>query len=251
MVCNVLIETKNPFLSNIKILISIPSFDFQIDEFQIFFLIDYLGNMNIGNNKLSQETSSDSNAQNEEKKEIENFMKKISGDIKEEKPVIEDENMKYIRKRMEEFDQKVKKMQKESRYLKFVKSYSLAFNNQRLFNNFDQIANNKKTLQVLLDFREFKFTIKKNYTDFTTEDYLIYDQQLFNIEYFIDENGNMSVTLTIKNIGLFDNDKEEVNELPIDEDDEEDEKNIINSININTSQKKHFKKNVIKKILFV
>ena len=151
-------------------------------------------------------------------------MKKISGDIKEEKPV-EDENMKYIRKRMEEFDLKVKKMKKESRYEQFVKSYSHAFNNQRLFNNFDQITSNKKTLQVLLDFREFKFTIIKNYTDSSTEDYLIYDQQSFNIEYFIDDKGNMSVTLTIKNIGLFDKDKEEVNKLVYDADDDEDEKN--------------------------
>jgi hypothetical protein len=58
IIIKVLIETKNP-LPNIKILIGIPSFDFQIDEFQILFLIDYLGNMNIGNNKLSQETSAD------------------------------------------------------------------------------------------------------------------------------------------------------------------------------------------------
>ena len=244
VVCKVLIETKNKFLPNIQILISIPFFDFQIDEFQILFLIDYLGNMNIGNNKLAQETSSDSSIQNEEKKEIEKFMKKISGNINENK-VVEDENMKYIRKRMEEFDSKVKKMQKESRYQRFVNSYSQVFNNKRLLNIFENLEKLKKTLQVLLEFGEFKFVIKKNYTDYTREDYLIYDQKSFEIDYFIDEDGNMSVTLTIKNIGLFDMDKEEINEIPY----IEEEENIINTNNNNIkASKKVFKKNLIQNI---
>ena len=45
IVCNVLIETKNPFMPNIKILIGIPFFDFQIDEFQILFLIFVLSSI--------------------------------------------------------------------------------------------------------------------------------------------------------------------------------------------------------------
>jgi len=71
------------------------------------FLIDYLGNMNRGNNKLAQENSNDNNQLNEEKEEIEKFMKKKStGEIK-----LEDENMNYAKKRMEEFDQKNKKFE--------------------------------------------------------------------------------------------------------------------------------------------
>jgi hypothetical protein len=35
VVCKILIETKNPYFSNVQVLIGIPSFDFQIDEFQI------------------------------------------------------------------------------------------------------------------------------------------------------------------------------------------------------------------------
>ena len=66
--CNILIETKNLNFPNIKILIKIPIFDFQIDELQILFFIDYLGNLNAGNNKLSQETYNDSIQQYEEKK---------------------------------------------------------------------------------------------------------------------------------------------------------------------------------------
>ena len=248
VVCKILIETKNPYFSNVQVLIGIPSFDFQIDEFQILFLIDYLGNMNLGNNKLAQETSSDSNVQKEEKKEIEKFMKRLSGEIKEETPVVEDENMKYIRKRMEEFDTKVKKMQQANRYQRFVLSYSQVFNNHRIINSFEQIKKNKKTLQVLLDFKEFKFTIKKNYTDFTTEEYLIYDQKSFEIEYFIDEDGNMAVSLGIKNIGLFDTDKEEIQKISLEEDEGENQDDIINTNNIiNTNTKKVIKKNVIEK----
>ena len=252
IIIKVLIETKNP-LPNIKILIGIPSFDFQIDEFQILFLIDYLGNMNIGNNKLSQETSADEKIQNEEKKEIENFMKnQMSGEIKE-KITTEDANMKFVRKRMEEFDEKVKKMQKENRYHQFVKSYSQLCKNSNLLHPFEKMEKNKKTLLILLDFREFKFTIKKNYTDYTTEEYLIYDQKSFEIEYFIDDNGNMSVTLTIKDINLFDKDREEIydnnkntyNILDEGEDDEND-KNIINT-NINYKTKRYPKNYLIQK----
>ena len=240
--CKVLIETKNIYFPNIQILIGIPSFDFQIDEFQILFLIDYLGNMNIGFNKLAQETTYDENIQNEEKKEIENFMRKISGNIKDN-DLTTDENMKYIRKRMEKFDTKVKEMQSENRYKSFVNSYSQVFNNSRLLNIFEQTKNIKKTLQVLLDFGEFKFTIKKNYTDKKTEDYLIYDQKSFGIDYFIDEQGNMSVILTINNIGLFDKDKEEIQEIRNEE--EESEENIIN-----TNSNNLFKKNLINKKFF-
>ena len=46
---------------------NIPNFDFQIDEFKIFFLVGYLGNMNKGNNKLAQETLNNTNQQNKEK----------------------------------------------------------------------------------------------------------------------------------------------------------------------------------------
>ena len=241
VVCNVLIEPKNPFCPNIKISIGIPSFDFQIDEFQILFLIDYLGNMNLGNNKLSKETSTDEKVQEEEKKEIVNFMRKVSGSF-------EDENMKYIRKRMEEFDEKVKKMQLESRYNRFVKSFSQVFRNAGLINPFDAIEKFKKTFLLLLDFQEFKFTIKKNYTDNTTEDYLIYDQKFFHIQYFIDDNGNMSVTLKINDIGLFDKDKEEVQKLNIEEhsDEENSEENIINTNN-NININKIYKKYLVKK----
>ena len=238
VVCNVLIETKNPFMPNIKILIGIPFFDFQIDEFQILFLIEYLGNMNVGNNKLAQETSSDSKIQNEEKKQIENFMKnKSNADILiPDASTLENENMKYFKKRMEEFDEKIKKMQKEKRYQRFVSSYSQVFKNSNLLNPYEAIEKSKKTLQILLDFNEFKFTIKKNYTDLTVEDYLIYAQKSFQIEYFIDEKGNMLVKLVIKDIGLFDKDKEELDELNIEDDDD----NIINT---------KIKKNKIKKKL--
>ena len=242
--CNVLIEPKNPFMTNIIISIDIPSFDFQIDEFQILFLIDYLGNMNLGNNKLSQETSNDEKIQEQEKKEIVNFMKNVGGNL-------EDENMKYIKKRMEEFDEKVKKMQLESRYNRFVKSFSQVFRNSGLINPFDAMEKNKKTFILLLDFGEFKFTIKKNYTDLSTEEYLKYEQKFFQIQYFIDDTGNMSVTLKIKDIGLFDKDKEETQNGFLEEQSDEDlsneEENIINTNDYNINTKKIFKKNLVRK----
>ena len=79
--CNVLIETKNLYFPNIEILIKIPIFDFHIDEFQILFFIDYLGNLNAGNNKLSQETYNDSIQQYEEKKEIEEEPREVIKDL--------------------------------------------------------------------------------------------------------------------------------------------------------------------------
>ena len=228
IICNILIETKNSFFPNIKVLIKIPYFDFQIDEFQIMFLIDYLGNMNRGNNKLAQETSNDSNQLNEEKEEIEKFMKKKStGEIK-----LEDENMNYMKKRMEEFDQKIKKLKSENRYKQFVKSYSTAFKKNKLLNNFDEVENSKKTLLVILEFNEVKFSIKKNYTDLTVEDYLLYDQKLLKIEYFIIETGDMMVKLVIEDIGLFDKDKDEI------ESNDYEDNNIINTDSIKKTVKK-------------
>ena len=226
--CNILIETKNLNFPNIKILIKIPIFDFHIDEFQILFFIDYLGNLNAGNNKLSQETYNDSIQQYEEKKEIEKFMKrKSTGEIK-----FEEENLKYLKKRMEEFDQKLKLKQKENRYKQFIRSYSSVVKKNNLLNAFDNIEKGKKTLYVLLEFNEAKFTIKKNYTDLTSEEYLIYDQKLLEIEYFIVESGDMLVKLVIKDIGLFDKDKNEISNKGFDESDN----NIINT------NEKHLKK---------
>ena len=229
IICNVLVETKNLNFPNIKISIKIPDFDFQIDEFQILFLIDYLGNMNKGNNKLAQETSSDgdTNQQNEEKEQIENFMKRNSfGNLV-------DGNMNYMKKRVEEFDQKIKKMQKANRYKKFVSSYSIIMKKNKILNSFDFIENSKKTLYICLEFNEVKFTIKKNYTDFTVEEYLVYEQKLLKIEYFIIETGDMMVKLVINDIGLFDRDKEEMSNASFNED---------NEINTNSFKKKSKKK---------
>ena len=219
--CDILIETKNMNFCNVRNVIKIPIFDFQIDEFQILFLIDYLGNMNKGNNILSKETFNDSIQQNQEKEKIEKFMrKKSSGDIK-----YENENLKFMKKRMEDFDEKIKIKKKANRYKQFIRSYSTAFKNTQLLNAFDQIEKSKKTLLVLLEFNEAKFTIKKNYTDLTVEDYLIYDQKSLEIEYYIVESGDMMVKLFINDIGLFDKDREEINNMDFDESNN----NIINT----------------------
>ena len=227
ILCNILIETKNLYFPNIEIIIKIPVFDFQIDEFQILFLIDYLGNMNRGNNKLAQETSNDGNQQNEDKRDIEQFMQKQSKtDIK-----LEDENKSFMIKRMEEFDQKIKKIKNENRYKKFVRSYSTVYKKNNLLNALNVIENSKKTLVVILEFNEVKFTIKKNFTDLTVEEYLIYDQKLLKIEYFIVETGDMLIRLVITDIGLFDKDKEEIQNVNS-ENDIINEENIINTDNI-------------------
>ena len=234
IICKILIETKNIYFSNIEIIINIPNFDFQIDEFQILFLIDYLGNMNKGNNKLSQETSNDTNQQNEEKEQIKKFIQNQTN----ENIDFEDENIKYLKKRVDEFDKKLKRKRTENRYNEFVKSYSIIMKKNKLLNNSDIIDNNKKTLYVLLEFNEVKFTIKKNFTDFTVEEYLVYYQKLLKIEYFIIDTGDMMVKLVINDIGLFDKDKEEKENNISD-----DEKNIINTDNI----KKKLKKDLIHK----
>ena len=228
IICNVLIEPKNIYFPIIKIFIKIPFFDFQIDEFQILFLIDYLGNINKGNNILQQETYSDSKQEKKEKADIENFIKRQSlPEIK-----IEDENMKYMKKRIEEFDKEQKRKQKEKRYKQFVRSYSIALKKNKLLNSFDSIEKSKKSLYFILEFHEARFTIKKNYTDLTVEDYLVYDQKSLKFEFFIIESGDMMVKLIIKDIGLFDKDKEEINSINFDEN------NINNINNINTTKKK-------------
>ena len=228
IICKILIETKNLYFSNIEIIIKIPSFDFHVDEFQILFLIDYLGNMNKGNNKLAQETFNDANQQTEEKEQIANFIKKKSGIFD-----LENENLKYLKKRIDEFDQKLQEKRVKNRYKQFVKSYSISLKKNKLLNESDSIENNKKTLYILLEFNVVKFTIKKNFTDFTVEDYLIYEQKLLKIEYFIVETGDMMVKLVINDIGLFDKDKEEIeNYLP------NEENNIINTESIKKKSKK-------------
>ena len=229
IICNILIEPKNLNFPIIQILIKIPFFDFQIDEFQILFLIDYLGNINKGNNILQQETYTDSKKEEEEKIDIENFIKHQS--ISEIK--IEDDNLKYMRKRIEEFDQEKKRKQKAKRYTQFVRSYSIALKKNKLLNSFDMIEKSKKTLYFILEFHEARFIIKKNYTDLTVEDYLVYDQKSLKFEFFIIESGDMMVKLEIKDIGLFDRDKEEINNINYDE----------NNINNKITTKKKLKIN--------
>ena len=144
--------------------------------------------------------------------------------------------MKYLKKRVEEFDQSIKKKKLENRYNQFVKHYSITYKKNKLLNDFDIIENSKKTLYIILEFNEVKFTIKKNYTDLTVEDYLVYEQKLLKIEYYIIETGDMMVKLVINDIGLFDKDKEEIENNVIDE-------NIINT----ESKKINIKKLLIHK----
>ena len=225
IICNILIEPKNIYFPIIQILIKIPFFDFQIDEFQILFFIDYLGNINKGNNILQQETYTDSKKEEAEKVDIENFIKNLT--VPEIK--IEDDNLKYMKQRIEEFDQEKKRKQKEKRYKQFVRSYSIELKKNKILNSFDSIEKSKKSLYFILEFHEARFIIKKNYTDLTVEDYIIYDQKSLKFEFFIIESGDMMVKLVIKDIGLFDKDKEEINNINYDE-------NNIN--NINTTKKK-------------
>ena len=186
---------KNPHFDNLICELTVSDVEMKIDEFQILFLIDYLGNMNKGNNKLAQETFNDANQQTEEKEQIANFIKKKSGIFD-----LENENLKYLKKRIDEFDQKLQEKRVKNRYKQFVKSYSISLKKNKLLNESDSIENNKKTLYILLEFNVVKFTIKKNFTDFTVEDYLIYEQKLLKIEYFIVETGDMMVKLVINDI---------------------------------------------------
>ena len=57
--------------------------------------------------------------------------------------------------------------------------------------------------------KSVKFAIKKNYSDCSVEDYLVFEMNLLKVECDITENGSLVVKVLVKNISLYDFDKDE------------------------------------------
>ena len=57
--------------------------------------------------------------------------------------------------------------------------------------------------------KHVRFAVKKNYPDNSSEDYLVFEMRLLKVECVITENGSLVVKVLVKNIALYDYDKDE------------------------------------------
>ena len=205
--CKLLIQPKNPNFDNVIVNIIINQIDFQMNEFQILLIIEFLGNYFKEGYKLNLEKA---NLKEEEEKirearikeeELKNIMKKNLRTKKEEE--IEIEN----KKKREQIAYNERKKKAALVYKQFVKSYSMS-SYHRVLDDIKSIVSNKKSVLVNIILKHVRFAVQKNYPDHTVEDYLVFEMTLLKVDCDISEKG-LVVRVFVKNVALYDFDKDE------------------------------------------
>ena len=205
--CKILIQPKNPNFDNVIVNIIINQIDFQMTEFQILLIIEFLGNYFKEGYKLKFEMA---NLKEEEEKirearmkeeELKKILKKHNRTKKEEE--IENENIK----RKEEIAYNERKKKAALVYKQFIKSYSMS-SYRSVLDDIKRIVSNKKSVLVNIILKHVRFAIQKNYPDHTVEDYLVFEMTLLKVDCDISESG-LVVRVFVKNVALYDFDKDE------------------------------------------
>ena len=215
--CKLLIQPKNEKFNNIIVNMLISDLDFQLNEFQILLLIEFLGNITNERNKLKYEMEllkrEEKRNAIEMKKKL--FEKKLQNLSEEEKKQQEKEREERIKKKIEEVNKK--KLEEDIKrakivYEKVIKSFSMS--DHSIANN--QISNIKKGKKaILINFvlGKTRFAIRKMFVDLSIEDYLVFEIDIIKVEVNIMTDGIMLICLLIKHILLSDVDKDERKQL--------------------------------------
>ena len=205
--CKILIQPKNPNFDNVIVNIIINKIDFQITEFQILLIIEFLGNyfkegykLNLEKENLKEEEEKIREARIKEE-ELKKIMKQNNRTKKEEE--IENENKKM----KEEIAYNERKKKASLVYNQFIKSFSMS-SYHRVPDDIKSIVNNKKSVLVNIILKHVRFAIQKNYPDNTVEDYLVFEMTLLKVDCDISEKG-LVVRVFVKNVALYDFDKDE------------------------------------------
>ena len=215
--CKILIQPKNPHLNNMIVNLLIPDIDFQLDEFQILLLIEFLGNITTEGNKLQHEMRL------LKRKEMINRMEMIKRAEASKMKLLTEQEKKEQEKEKEE---KIKKKQEEMKknrleanikrskvvYDKVIKSFGMS---DHSIANYETMKAKRDKKAILVNFviNRTRFAIKKMFPDLTAEDYLVFEINLIKIEVDIMLDGIMLIGFLIRHIILRDVDKDERKQL--------------------------------------
>ena len=211
--CKLLIQPKNPLFNNMIINLLIPELDFQLNEFQILLMIEFLGNITNEGNKLKHEMNL---LKRQERRNRINMIKKQE-EVKllqlteEEKKEQEKEREEKIKKKQEEIEkERLEESIKRAKvvYDKVIKSFSMS-DYSRANYELMQVKKKKKAIVVNFIIKKTRFAIRKMFADLSIEDYLVFQIDIMKIGVDIMENGIMLISYLIKHISLYDLDKDE------------------------------------------
>ena len=206
--CKILIQPKNPNFDNVIVNIIIKNIEFQLTEFQILLIIEFLGNYFKESYKLQFEMENLKKEEEKYRAEIKKA-KELNKQLKNNNKTKKDEEKENgTKKRKELIDIKTRKKKAEIIYNQIVKSFAMS-SYHRVNNDINMIVNNKKSVLVNVILKHVKFSVQKNYPDFTVEDYLVFEMTLLKVDCDIVENGSLVVRVFVKNIALYDYDKDE------------------------------------------
>ena len=211
--CKLLIQPKNPNFHNMIINLLIPQLDFELNEFQILLLIEFLGNMTHEGNKLKYEMEY---LKRQEKRLRFEMLKKAEERkmlklTEKEKKEEEKEREEKIKKKQEELKEKrLNENIKRAKivYEKVIKSFSMA---DHSIANYETIKCKSEKKAILVNFiiGKTRFAIRKMFADLSIEDYLVFQIDLIKIEVDIMIDGIMLIGFLIRHIILNDVDKDE------------------------------------------
>ena len=206
--CKLLIQPKNPNFDNVIINIIIGKIDFQLTEFQILLSIEFLGNYFRQGNKLQLEMENQKKEEERRKELRKQEELKIHlrrKDEKNDKKKLEEQK----KHELAEYNERKKKAEIFCKH--FMSSFSF-FSYHRVIDEINHILKNKKSVSVNVILKHVRFAVKKNYPDNSVEDYLVFEMNLLKVECDITESGSLVVTVLVKNIALYDYDKDEKKE---------------------------------------
>ena len=216
-----LIQPKNPHFDNMILDIMINELDFQINEFQILLLIEFLGNMTSGGYKLKHEQDIKKKEERLnrrkylQKKHAKSLLNLDEKEREKKEKEKEKERQEKIQKRKEEI--KKKRLEDDIKrtkvsYEKIIKSFAMSDHSIAKM-EIGKVKKGKKSVVVNFSIGKTRFAIKKNYTDIVAEDYLEFRIDLIKVGVNILLNGVMMINFLIKHIILSDVDRDETKQL--------------------------------------
>ena len=215
--CKLLIQPKNPYFNNIIVNLMIPKLDFELNEFQILLLIEFLGNLTKEGNKLKYEMLL--LKRDERLNKLKNIKraeeKRMLYLTESEKKEQEKEREEKIKKKQEEMEKKkleenIKRAKIE--YEKVIKSFSMSDHSIAYYET-RRVKKTKKAILVNFVIGTTRFAIRKMFADLTIEDYLVFQIDVIKVEVDIMVDGVMLINFLIRHIILNDVDKNERKQL--------------------------------------
>ena len=212
-----LIQPKNPNFNNMVINILIPEIFFQLNEFQILLLIQFLGNMNSAQTKLTYEMKLKKieerfNKRKLARQEMQKTLQNLGEEAKKQKEKNEKEEIEKKRKELKEKREKENIARAKIVYDKVIKSFSMSDHSIAKYETM-KAKKGKKAILVNVVIVKTKFAIRKLFADLSIEDYLVFQIDTIKVEVDIMLTGIMLIGLIIKHISLTDVDKDERKQL--------------------------------------